>query len=249
RSNMDGNGAEERVWIRVRDQDERGTADAFELESGIEPAAVLRNQLEKRRDEGGVSGTARVRPLRLDATHELRIEEETGVEQEPPPAHVAGGDTAGSFLLEGADEVLGRRDGVAWEAEPARKHARAAARNAAERRCAGAEAVRHLVESPVPRVDEDRVDVVPELPRELRRMAAPLRQVRRDITGTPQCFLDERDPVLVNGACEWVDDQRDAGHAWQPCHASTPSPSPLRVVANDKRLARRVHDPDFVPVG
>src|SRR5206468_1893432 len=75
----------------------------------------------------------------------------------------------------------------------------------------------------------DRVDVACHGERELGRVSATLGQVGRDVPESRQHSLDERDPMLVDRARKWIDDQRNVGHSWQPCHASTTSPSKRRI--------------------
>src|SRR5205807_9660627 len=111
--------------------------------------------------------------------------------------------------------MLCRSDRIAWNPECTRKRARATAGNAADRRRLRAKPVHDLVEPPVPRVDEERIDVVRELPRELGRVPAPLGQMDPDLRGPRERPLDERDPMLVDGTGERIDDQRDVGHTWR----------------------------------
>ena len=192
--------------MRIRDEDERSTSDALDVDDRIEPAAMLRDELQERRDERNVAGPPGTGAPRFDAAHELGVEEEARVEEEASAVDAAERDAARSSFLERGHEPLSRADGVPGKAEPARKDARPATGDAADRRRVRAEPVRHLVEAAVAGEDEDRVDVACHGERELGRVSATLGQVGRDAPESRQHSLDERDPMLVDRARKWIDD-------------------------------------------
>src|SRR5262249_24848927 len=149
RCDVDGHGAEVGVWVGIRDHDERRAVGTLDLEYGVQPTSVLPDELHERRDERGVARATGSRSLRFDPPNELRVEEDAGVEEEAAVIDATERHAPRAALLERIDELCRRRDGIAWNAEPAREHARSSPRNASDWRRVGAEAVRDLVEAAV----------------------------------------------------------------------------------------------------
>src|SRR4051812_11641572 len=126
----------EGVRRAVGNEQERGAADALDLERGVESKARLHEQPERGSREGEIAGAlSRVgAPARVDPAHYLGVESDAGREREAPAVGAAEADPprapSGERRRDGASGV----DGVAREPEGARQDARPAPRQEAHRR-------------------------------------------------------------------------------------------------------------------
>src|SRR5205807_46385 len=107
------NGAEIRVRVGVRDEEESDSAEPVDLEHGIESPTVFGNEPPECREKGGVAGTAVTRALRFDSSHELGVEEEPGAEEESPAVDSTHGDCPRASLFERRAELFGGAEWVA----------------------------------------------------------------------------------------------------------------------------------------
>jgi hypothetical protein len=192
------------VYGPVRDERERRTTQAPELEHGLEARAPLGEQADGGQREAQV---ARAPPLagaaeRVDAPDELGVEPDAGAEGEAAAVRAAEPDPP----CPPGGELRGRAQRVARQPERTRQHARPATRHEPERRPVVG-AVDGLVEAAVAGEDVDRRRPPGRLAHELRRVAGPLGA--QDLVDAEDA-RDRRGGGLVHPRRVRVDDQHAA---------------------------------------
>ena len=141
-------------------------------------------------------------PELVHAADELRVEAEAGAEPEASPVDATEPDSSRAALR----DALRSGNGIAREPERARKHARPASWEEAERDV-DLDPVQHLVVRAVAAEDVDRFDVACR-PRDLGRLA---RRGREPGLGPRwKRRLHRRQPMLVDAGRERVDDEEPA---------------------------------------
>ena len=124
-----------RVRVAVRDEQEGGTAEAFDLELRLPPAAPLEQHLRDHPDERDVAGPRAVGVASelVEPAHRLAVEPEAGREAEAAAVDRAERDAARAPVGERGAERARGGDRIARQTERAREDARAPARQEAER--------------------------------------------------------------------------------------------------------------------
>src|SRR5439155_11703008 len=100
------------VGVSVRDQRERGPAQALDLQSRLEPAEPSAEEGRSLNDEREIAGTAAVvaAAQAVDAPDQLRVEADPGGEREPPSVDTPERDRARTPLPERVGDPARRLD-------------------------------------------------------------------------------------------------------------------------------------------
>src|SRR5919109_909144 len=205
------------VRVAVRDERERDPPVADDLDLLPQAAPVLGKDLHDPCEECAVGRPPTVLPpLLVDPADDLRGQPHPGREPEAAAVHPPDRDRPRAPRAKGLADPLRRCLRIGREPKRARKDARAATRNEADRDVAG-EAVQRLVERPVAAEDDDRLDV--GVTDQLDRVSLPLRP--HDLDVATERAGNALRALVVDGARLRVDDEEHASHVPARCHART----------------------------
>ena len=142
----------------VRDEREGGSAEACDLERRLEVASVRRDRPDDGSREREVAGPPPVRAAAhlVHPPHRLGVEADTGREPEAASVDPAERDAPRPARADGVGDLRGGPGEVVRQTERREEHARASARQEADRHV-GVQPVQRLVEAAVAGEDDDRL--------------------------------------------------------------------------------------------